>query len=415
MAKKIILLIEDNPKAEASIKEALGKEYNLQTVRARGEAVSYLEKKSPDLILIDFDLKAQDGLQIYRELRPHQKVIMLSASGNVPLAVTATKQGVVEFLRKPINAEELLSAVERNIFEYEGRLRWRPEWQWLKGESPKIKEMLRKIGAVIKRDEDFVLLGEEGVPKEEVAEFVHCNSPQQDRKRVSFDLSSFAKKNLEAHFWANLKRVLAPAEASSLQRASDLCGTLYLDNLERIDEHFRITLFNYFKESKKDVRVIFGVKDKSLKVKDYPLVEVPPLRERRGDMPNLLGFYLKRASAKFNKAVKHVSTEILSFLASYDFPGNYVELGKMIEDAVLTATTNNLEGKNFPFDYRGLIHTCLEGTLAENLPLDEAKRRFERKLYRVILEKVGQDQAAAARFLDVPKSVLAARLENLLD
>jgi DNA-binding NtrC family response regulator len=415
MPKKTILLIEDDPKTEAAIRDALGRGYNLHKAKGSAEAAAILQKKPADLILIDFDLKQKDGLQIYRELRPKLKVIMLSASGNVPLAVTATKQGVVEFLRKPISGEELREAVERNMAELPARLRWPKGAEWLRGESKSIQEMLGKIRLALRDEMDIVLNGERGIPKKEVAEFIHLNSPQQEKKLECIDLNSFSKESLELHFWTNVKRFLSLPDAKSLQRLGDLCGTLYLDNLEKVDEHFRASIFSYFAGTKKDVRVVFGFSGDSLKVKEYVLINVPPLRDRKEDLPGLLEFYLKKASARFNKEVKYVSADVLGFLAGYDFPGNYLELLRMIEEAVLAAKDEKLESSNFPYGYRGLMQTALNSSLGESLTLEEAKRRFEKKLYQVLLNQAGGDEGTVARFMDVPKAVLAERFQDLSD
>jgi two-component system, NtrC family, response regulator PilR len=415
MVKKTILLIEDDPKTEAAIKEVIGREYNLKVVKDQVEATLFIANRLPDLMLIDFDIKSKDGLQIYREMRPNIKVIMLSISGNVPLAVSATKQGVVDFLRKPINAEELLEAIERNLGDNEVRLFWPDSASWLRGESKSIKKMLSNILGLVKEGSDMVLFGEGGIPKEDVAEFIHANGPNRAKKMVRLDLSSFAKEHLEGHFWGSIKKILSLPETNSLQRVNDLCGTLYLENFGQLDEHFKLSILDYFRGSNKNILVIFATADKEIDIDGYPIISIPALRERKEDLPYLLDLYLSRYSIKYNKKVQSISSDILAFLASYDFPGNYAELEIIIEEAVLSAQGECLERINFPFDLNSLIQSSQLKASAENLPLHEARRDFEKGLYKVLLDKSNDDEPAVARFMDLPKNVLLERLENLFD
>jgi DNA-binding NtrC family response regulator len=348
---------------------------------------------------------------------------MFSASGSIPLAVSATKLGVSEFLRKPIHAEHLREAVEKNLFKEEIRLRWAKGMEWLRGESLGLKKMFAEIRAALRGTKDIILYGELGIPKEEVAEFIHINSLKKGRKLAKIDLSSFRSESLEVHFWATLQELMGLPESSSLQNEKDLCGTIYLENLENLDEIFKQTTFNFFAERKgkidKSVRAVIGIRDKSAaqksKIKKYAWIEIPPLRERKEDIPYLLELYLKRSSTKFNKKVKFISTEVLEFLAAYDYPGNYLEFERMIQEAVLEAPAESLELKNFPLDFKGILQTSLKKSLGENLPLEKAKRRFEKVLYNLVLEKSNGEISQAARFLDIPKSSLIERFEDLAD
>lgn len=401
-------MIEDDHKSEAAIKDVIGHDYNLKIVKDEKGASAFLASHTPDLILIDFDLKKKDGLQIYRELRPNLRVIMLSASGNIPLAVTATKQGVVDFLRKPINPDELREAVERNIEEPEKRLCFLDNAGWLRGESVKIREALKGIRAAVKGRRDVVLVGEWGIPLKDAASFIHANGIQSRKKLLVINLASYANENLESHFWTSLKTILAIPDANSLQREADLCGTLYLENLNSVEESFKESMLSYFKKAKKDVQVIFGSRSKEA---GFLNIKLPKIAERKEDLPLLLEYYLKKISIKYNKAVKYISSDLLEYLASYDFPGNYIELEKMIEEAVLSAKGVNLDPKNFPLSNNGLINSSLKKSLSEDLSLEEAKRGYEKKLFGILMEKMGGEEGAVARFIDLPRS----RVKDLLD
>ena len=163
--KKLILLIEDDHKTESAICEVLEREYKIETAKNKEGAAAFLETKSPDLMIIDFDLKGKDGLQLFKELQPAVKVIMLSASGSIPLAVSATKLGISEFLRKPVNAEQLKEAVDQNMAREEIRLRWIEGLDWLRGGSSVVRELLADVQEAVRGTKDVMLVGERGIPK----------------------------------------------------------------------------------------------------------------------------------------------------------------------------------------------------------------------------------------------------------
>jgi DNA-binding NtrC family response regulator len=420
MARKTILIITDNHKTEASVREVLGKRYDFEVARDSRQAAAQLAKRSPDLIIIDFDLKGEDGLRLFRNLGTSVKTIMLSASGSIPLAVSAAKLGVEEFLRKPMNAEQLRASVEKNISREPLKLCWKEGLEWLRGGSPSLQKMLGSIQDILGENRDVILVGEQGIPKDRVAEFIHSNSPRRAKRFVKVDVASFRRESFETHFWAAVQEIMSLPGVDSVQSEEDRCGTLYLENVENLDDHFKLSILDFFKERKgkidKGISAIIGVCNKSaIQENGYVLIEIPPLRERKEDIPYLLELYLKRSSIKYGKEVKFVPTEILDFLVTYDFPGNYQELERLVEGAVLAAASDKLELENFPFDFRGLLQTSLRKALRENLTLEEAKRRFEKGLFHMLLKKSGGESSRVARFLDIPKTVLAERLEDLLD
>ncbi|MDD5382485.1 MAG: response regulator [Candidatus Margulisbacteria bacterium] len=413
MTRKTILLITDDHKTETAVKETLGKHYGLETAKDKETAAALLAKKLPDLAIIDFDLKGEDGLQIYKNLGLTVKTIMLSASGSIPLAVSATKLGVEEFLRKPIDAEHLQRAVETNLPKEEVKLRWPEGLEWLRGESPGLKKMLSEIQEILRGNKDVILVGERGIPKEQIAELIHLNGPRKERKLARVDLAAFRKEALEAHFWTTIQELMAiPAAA----------GTIYLDTLHNLDELFLLSVFNFFHERPnkidKSIRAIIGVYNKSQAQKagkNYVVIEVPKLRDRKADLPYLVEFYLASSARKHGKNIKYLAADVLDLLAAYDYPGNYLELERLIEEAVLSADSDKLELKNFPVDLNGLVNAAQKKGLSEDLPLEKARQVFERKLYAVLLEKAKGETAKVARFLDVPKTALTDRLDNLFD
>ena len=416
--------MEDDPKTESSIREILG-EYDLRMVSKLEALEDSIRETMPDLVIIDYDLKERDGLQVFRQIHPliaKLNVIMLSAANNISLAVTATKLGVSDFLRKPIDARQLRLSVEINISRGEEVFIGPAEAEWLHGASEEIKKFYANVREVLSTHKNLILFGERGIEKESVIEFIHAQSLKRKRKLITLDLSSFRRENLEAHFWVTLQEIMAKPEVGSIQNEEERCGIIYLENVESLDENFKLSIFEFFRERKpkidEKIIAIIGVYDRAdipaEKIKDYAQVEIPPLRKRKEDLPHLLGYYLKLYAAKYNKEVKSFSADLLDFLTVYDYPGNYKELERLIEQGVLLSSSEILELKDFPLDFEWILKVSVKRAFrAGRLSLEEARKEFEKNLYKSLLSKTGWDVAVAARFLDIPKTILTERLEIL--
>ena len=422
MSRKQIFIIEDDPKTEASLREILGKDFELEGVGSDVAAVAYLTNRHPDLIIIDYDLKAKDGLQLFKELRPLSKVIMLSFTDNISIAVAAAKAGVAEFVRKPVEAGLLREAVNRNIRRPEEKVVWGEGMEWLRGESLRMKQMLNEILAAIKTGKNLILIGERGIEKDKLVQFIHSNGLKKERKIVTLDLSSFRRESLEAHFWMTMQDFVAKPVTTSVLNEADLCGTLFLEKVDSLDDLFKTMLFNFFQEKNKidqNVRLVMGLYEPTAlqkqKTEGWIRIEIPTLRERKEDIPYLMNLYLKRYALFYNKNINRISTELLDFLVSYDFPGNYLELERMIQAAVLNAAGEVLEMKHLPLAMEALLQSSLKKYLGEYAPLEKAKRSFEKNLYAVLLDKAEGDHTQVAQFVDLPKTALSERFKDLTD
>lgn len=426
MTKKTILLIEDDPKTEAGIREVLG-EYELKAVSSAEAAGASIRERNPDLVIIDYDLRGIDGLRVFRQIHllvPQVKVIMLSVANNITLAVTATKAGVADFLRKPVEAGALRLSVEKNLVGLPEAFPGPAEVVWLQGESDTVKKLYVDIQRALAASRNLILTGERGIEKGKLVEFMHACSLKKRRKLRTLDLSSFRRENLEAFFWAAAQEIMAEPEIGSPRGEEDRCGTLYLENIGTLDENFKRSVFEFFRRRKgnidKEVLVIVGVYSygevQADMTEGYAEVGIPPLRERKEDLPYLLGDYLRFFSAKHNKKARGFSTELLEYLSAYDYPGNYEELEHLIEQGVLLASSEVLELKDIPLHFKAILAVSMKKAFRSGkLSFEEARREFEEDLYRVLLSKSDGDVAAAARFLDLPRTVLAERLENFFN
>ncbi len=422
--KKTILLIEDDARTEQAVRSALP-DCAIATAGDDKAAAELVGRNKPALIIIDHDLKRADGLQVFRRLRllsPYTRFIMLSGLNDIPLAVTATKLGVADFLRKPVLAKELAAAVERNLNAADGRAALPAGAAWLQGDSPALGKMYAEIRAALETKKNLVLAAERGIAKEDLSEYIHRTGWKPRREARVIDLSSFRREDLEGSFWATVQEAVGESKTISAENEEDRCGTLLLENIESLEESFRLSIFEYFKERTEKVDqealVIIGVFDaKALPAhlqKDYDLVEVPPLRERKADLPQLIGRQLAALAAEYDKKVSAVSAELLFLLSLYDFPGNYHELTALLTAGVLASSSETLGLADLPLDFRTLAALALKNAhLKGELSLEEARRWLEKLTYKTVLAKNGGDVAAAARFLDLPRTALAERTAEL--
>lgn len=402
-----ILLITDDPKTAQSVREGLGDKHTVETAASQKAAEQFLRETQPALIIIDHDLRGQDGLQLFKNLRPAQKVIMLSGSGSIPLAVTATKLGVAEFLRKPLASAQLKAAVADCLAEAPANLDLSGELAWLQGRGGALNNFFAELRRLFVGNKDLVLTGERGIEKLPVAELLHFN---RNRKFVALNLTAFKGEAMEPHFWTTLQELLALPETNSLQQEEERCGTLFLDRFDELDETFQGSLLNFLADRPgrvdRSVRVIIGVSGER-NIGQLEKLVIPPLRERKEDLPALLAYYLKKAGREYDLPRGDLAVETMVTLSQYDWPGNYAELEALIRSALLTGS--------FSFSLSELARTSLESSLGERLSLSAARREAEKRLYSNLLEQTGNDRAAAARFLDQPRDVLSDRLEDLAD
>ena len=420
---KKILLITDEPKLEAKVTEALAG-WTIIALPDAARATAWLKQEPlPNLIIIDFELKSEDGLAVFKKLLPPVKVIMLAASGSIPLAVSAAKLGVSEFLRKPFDAKELKQIVEKCCVSSEVTLKGREKYPWLSGQSPVLVRFFGQLASLLIEDKPVLLISERGVPKGEVTEFIHFNSRQQARRFVRINLTAFNQEPLVGALLTTLQELTYLPSATTLQALPERCGTLYLEGFDLVDPVIRETIANFFvgRQDRLDrsIRWLVGVGSPTIfqptELANFSLLTIPPLRERLADLPAILSAYLKPACLNYKKAVTKIDLDLLAFLSIYDYPGNYQELADLVAGLVLAANSQVIGLAQLPLSFNDLCRTAVKQALKDKYPLVQAQRGFEQQLTKILLQKTGQDTGPVARYLDISKIALCERLEDLFD
>ncbi|HTY12586.1 MAG TPA: response regulator [Candidatus Omnitrophota bacterium] len=411
-----VLIIEDDSKVASQVAEVLRDRAEILSYGKIEEFVKASSERPKCLAIIDYDLKENDGLFVLRRLKqqnPYARTIMLSSSNNIPLAVTAAKLGALEFLRKPLIAADLVQAVERLSREEDVRgfsFDAVAGTEWLQGNSTALlgfeDELMKASGSI----RDLTVLAERGIDKRAVAELVHRNGPNGGKKMVEIDLDSFKKESLEGHFWATLNELLSGGKPAGIGRVEEEPATVYIEGFETVSEHFRLSIFDFMKNKdrkngiNREIKVVLGVCEASLlpKLDNFDLLTVPPLRERKADLPAIVAELLRDRTEALS-----VSAETLEMLSYYDFPGNYEELENLLRSSVPeNGVLSRLSlGQSAFLSY--------VRSLTRMYPLNRLRETFEKKLLKRLIGISGGNLHAVARFLNLPKTVLDDRMRDL--
>ncbi len=413
--KKIILLLEDDPKVSAQISEILSP-YDVVVETKSHTFISKIKDLNPEILLIDFDHLEKDGLLVYREVRqlyPFNKTIMFSSSNSIPLAVAASKLGVVDFLRKPLETEVLLEAVKKAEISKELpslNMDGFYDVEWLQGVSFELRKTLDQIRMFSASSKDLVICAPKGVDKKVIAEILHKNGKNNDKKFLEINLNSFGNEASEAHLFLTLKELMSSWDAEGYIDKKDLAGTIFITGVESVPESFKLSLVQFVKDKKSPVKVIFGTMD-SLTITQLENFNIPSLSSRKEDILIIAIAYLKR----FAPQIKYIAPNVLEFLMFYDFPGNYNEL----KDLIIAAASSYygaevLNFKSLPIDF-AMVKSSLKNKLfsKEKYELKKVIWEFERAWLEIVINKVNGDIHAASKFLDIPKTVLTERIKTL--
>jgi DNA-binding NtrC family response regulator len=401
-------------------------------------------------VLLDLALPDKSGMEVLADIRIHnpaQSVIMITAYGTVENAVKAMQYGATNFIQKPWDNEKLLAdvraAVARSKAEEENvqlkrALKQRYNFENIIGKSEPMLKIFDLVGQVAASRSTILLQGESGTGKELIAKAIHLNSPRRDRPFVPVNTGSMPPDLLESTLFGHVKGAFTSAVASKkgLFEVADR-GTLFLDeigtmSLETQSKILRVLQDRKFmhlggvQEIQVDVRIIAATNvDLRQLVKEgkfredlfYRLnvimIELPPLRQRKEDIPLLVDFFLRRYSEENERPMRRITPEGLRPLVSYSWPGNVRELENVIERAVVLSSGTEVGADLMP------DHIAGRGTpfpVLEHRPdasLFDIVEDCERRIITDMLEKCGWNQTEAAERFKVPLSTLNQKIKRL--
>lgn len=440
-----VLIVEDDPVQQALLKESLeSRGFHVLVASSGEEALETMEQETPDLVLLDQRLPGISGFEVLQWIREHHPwvpVLMITAFGEIPLAVEAMKQGAFHYLTKPVDLRELESLMRRAL-EHSALLR---ENQILREtlastvpETPVIyvssamQEVMSFVARVAPTDATVLITGETGTGKELIARVIHQLSPRASRPWVAVNIAALPETLIESELFGHEKGAFTGADRPRVGKFEAAHrGTLFLDEVGELPASTQVKLLRFLQEHvierlgsnrpiPVDVRVIAATnRDLEALVQEgkfrqdlyYRLnvihIHLPPLRERREDILPLARYFLERYAKKHGKPVREFSQEALEALLRYDFPGNVRELQNLIERAVVLSRTEYVTVQDlFPGTRPGL-DPASTGTL------DERLQAFERQLILDALKKAGGVQTKAAELLGLSERALRYRMQRL--
>jgi DNA-binding NtrC family response regulator len=442
-----ILVVDDEKSILLLLREALGQwGYQVKTASSATEALEILRTELFDAMLSDVRMPDMSGLDLLREVRKQDEsieVVMMTGYPTIASAVQALKEGAYDYLSKPLILDELRHLMARMM----ERKFLRGEIQTLRtrlGEELTVNELIGNsapmqrvkdiISKVAVTDSPVLIEGESGTGKELVAAAIHRISSRAKRPFIPVNCSAIPQDLLESEFFGHVRGAFsgAIADALGLFRGADE-GTIFLDEIAELTPALQVKLLRVLQEMQVrpvgstkaypvDVRVIAATnRDLERAMTDgsfrqdlfYRLnvvrVLLPPLRDRRDDIPALISHFLRRFNRRFHRDVRGIAPEALAALSAYTFPGNVRELENLVERAFAMGAKDQLTLADLPTLARTPATAAAPVTSVETIP---TLADVERELILKSLALLKDDKEAAARALGISRRTIYRRLKE---
>ncbi len=454
MLKDKILVADDEQSMREFLEIMLKKEgYKVSLASNGEEVVKMVDKDIFDLVLLDIRMPKLDGISALKKIKsvnPETIVIMITAYASADSAIQAMKEGAYDYITKPFKVDEIKliirNALEKKQLQKENRLlkqmvKERYHFDNIIGQSPKMLDLYDLLEKVSPTKTNILITGESGTGKELVAKAIHLNSPRRDKPFVTLNCGAIPESLIESELFGHMKGAFTDAIATKkgLFEVADE-GTIFLDEISELPLLMQVKLLRVLqdKEFKRvggtedirvDVRIISATnKDLEEAVRErrfredlfYRLnviqIKLPPLRERREDIPLLAEHFLKKYSTELNKNITKISPEAIQILLHYDYPGNVRELQNIIERAVALETGLELSSQNLhsylneqPAVKKGLFDLEIP---KEGIDLERVVEDLERTLLLKALDKTKGIKKKAAELLHINFRSMRYRLEK---
>lgn len=414
-----------------------------RTASTTEEALEILDQYPIDIVLTDLRIPALGGIELLkrvRDLYPQTAVVVLTQYGTIESAVEATRMGAADYVTKPFHIPELRSKLDRVARTLEvaqenrvlrEQLRTRPGFAGLIGLSPKMQRVYRLVEKVSQHTYPVLVLGESGTGKELIARSIHFSGPRRNRPFVPVDCSALVPTLIESELFGYVKGAFTGAmhAKTGLIEAAD-SGTLFLDEIGDLPVDLQAKLLRALQE--KEVKPVGSTDRVSISTRviaatnrdletavrqgafrqdlffrlNVVQIKLPPLRERKSDIPLLVNFFLEKF-ADPDGTVRTIYEEAMARLIAYDWLGNVRELENVIERAVALGSG--------PILHVGDLPTNLQYGTAERMPQSDEivpLEELERRAILRALREAGGDKLAAARLLGIGKTTLYRKLKQ---
>ncbi len=447
-----VVIVEDNATMRLGMEETLRRAGYQVTAFSNGpEALKHLEKQPVSIVITDLKMEPLDGLAVLEQVKarwPESEVILISAYGTVETAVKAMQMGAADFLTKPFSPEELrvrVRKVQQGIQQRQALAKLSDENRLLQeelgapyrgiiGRSASMQEIYRLIERVAREDSTVLIEGESGTGKELVARAIHRRSPRREKPFIRVNCGALNDNLLESELFGHEKGAFTGAirrKRGRFELADG--GTLFLDEIGDVSPAMQIKLLRVLQEQefervggeetiRVNVRIIAATnrnlreliargefrEDLYYRLSVIP-VQLPPLRERREDIPLLVNHFLERLCQERNHSKPEISPEGMELLQNYSWPGNIRELENVLERLLVISPDNRFSPELIARHLGNIQNTTVN---YQHLPLDEALHTFEKNLLLHALKKAGGIKNRAAKLLGIRTSTLYYKLEK---
>ncbi len=438
-----ILVVDDEYGVRQSFHMVLKDEYNIILAGTGEEAMDIFTKSPVDLILLDIllpDINGIDLLERFKELDPNAEVIMVTAVKEIQTAVKAIKLGAYEYIIKPFTVDDVLTVIQRalekrslmrEVTYLRGELQRCHPFEEMVGKDKTMMEIFDLISDISQSDGTVLIQGESGTGKELVARAIHNLSPRNNYPFVVINCAAIPGTLMESEIFGHMKGAFTGATSTTVGKLEIANrGTVFLDDIDSLDINMQAKLLRVIQEkeferlgSTKVIRIdvrfvaasnkdLLGLmsegrfrEDLFYRLQVFP-IKLPPLRERKSDIPLLLNHFLEVQAKKIGKAPKTFSDKAIKALLEYDWPGNVRELQNLVE-RLFTVT------KDFVIHLKDISLLSMAKSEIKDMTLKQAVNLFERQHISEVLELVDGNRKKAADILGIHRNTLLSKMNEL--
>lgn len=444
--KSKILIVEDEKNTREGLKWGLeGKDYDVSLAANAQDALAMLDQVSPDLVITDLKMPGMDGIELLGRIKasdPNVEVIVVTAHGTVETAVEAMRRGAFDYQTKPVRLDELKLVITRALRsqslareneQLHKAVEERYGFQNVIGRSSAMEQVFQTVRQVAPARTTVLIQGESGTGKELIANAIHYNSTRARRPFITVNCGALSQGLLESELFGHEKGAFTGA-IKSKQGRFELAdgGTIFLDEITETSPEFQVKLLRVLQEQsfervggtdtiRVDVRVIAATnRDLESHVREgkfredlfYRLnvvtIQLPPLRDRAGDVPLLAAAFLKEFGAQNGKPDVRLSPKSLALLQEYDWPGNVRQLRNVIEGMVVMSNTKEIQPRALPENIRKGIPA--QRTIAVRMGATMAEA--EKEIIRATLVGFRGNRAQTARQLGIGRKTLYRKMQE---
>lgn len=438
MTKKILVVDDEKIFRESLFHWFEEEGFDVTPVDSGEEALKVYDVDRFDIILLDIKMPGMSGLELLAKIKqidPHATVIMITAFASVSTAIQALKEGAYDYVTKPVDPDELTHLIHKALKDKELlreniKLRERIDDlirpDNLIGESPQMRKIYELINTVANADTTVLIYGESGTGKELVAKAIHINSPRKYFPMITVNCGALPETLLESELFGHERGAFTGAQykrKGKFEIADN--GTVFLDEIGLVSAKTQIDLLRVI-ETKHFTRVggndLIPSNFRVICATNEPLdqlvkegrfredlyyrlnvfsITIPPLRDRREDIPLLADHFLKKYAEGMNKSIRNISKDAMEFLVNYDWPGNVRELENAIERAVVIRRSGDIKAEDLPFNIHDRKHD-----------VEEDLESMEKKHIIKMLEKYSYNISKVAKMLGIDRVTLYNKMSK---